>query len=208
MFGVMQPRRRARLEPEPLDLDRVDPAVQRQDLQAPRAGPATPARPRRPPPCPRGRSRGGCDTRRAAPAAGTASAARPSNEAVWSPEPGLSPSITSRAGKNSRICSAHWGKRSAYSDGEGFSPRRRRSRNSSASRSAGRDRRRKSRVHGSPRQDPGSPCHACVNGTPSGFSQSESRRAPGLGRPFAAVQRSARRPSAPSERIGFNSRSH
>ncbi len=30
---VVQPRRRPRLQPEPLDLHRVDPAVQRQDLQ-------------------------------------------------------------------------------------------------------------------------------------------------------------------------------
>src|SRR4051795_6423935 len=62
---------------------------------------------------------------------------RPSIELVWSSAPGLSPSITSSAGKNSRICSAHWGNRLAYSEGEGSSPRRRRSRKSSASRSSG-----------------------------------------------------------------------
>ena len=36
MPAVVQPRRRTRLQPEPLHLDRVDPAVERQDLQATR----------------------------------------------------------------------------------------------------------------------------------------------------------------------------
>src|SRR5262249_31008641 len=74
---------------------------------------------------------------RSGPSRGAAAWSRPLNESVWSPEPGLSPSMTSRAGKNSRICSAHWGYFAAYSAGETGSPPRRRSRNSAASRSSG-----------------------------------------------------------------------
>ena len=61
--GVVQPGRRAGLEPEPLQVRRASQAVLRQDLQAPRAGPATAARPRRRPPSRPGRSRGGSGSR-------------------------------------------------------------------------------------------------------------------------------------------------
>ena len=77
--GVVQPGRGAGLAAEPLQRLVVLQGVARAGPSAPRGGRGRPARPRRRPPCRRGRPRGGCDSR---PACGESPIAPPSEP--WS----------------------------------------------------------------------------------------------------------------------------